>query len=146
VPDIDNIETPLFPISVAARILEISVHTLRMYEREGLIVPFKKESSHRLYSKADIERITCIRNAINKNKISINGIKTIYSLIPCWEIIKCSATDKGNCDAFKSHSHPCWTFHHTNNLCADNICRDCSVYKDYSECKNLKDKLISIIK
>jgi len=146
VPDMDNIETPLFPISVAARILNISVHTLRMYEKEGLIVPFKKESSHRLYSKADIERIFCIRKSINQNKISINGIKTIYSLIPCWEIMNCSNSDRQNCDAFKSHSNPCWSFHHTNNKCASNECRDCSVYKNYGECRSLKDKLISIIK
>ena len=145
-PDIDNIETPLFPISIAARLLDISVHTLRMYEKEGLIVPFKKESHHRLYSKADIERIICIRKAINQNKISINGIKTIYSLIPCWQIINCSDEDKGNCDAYRSHSDPCWTFHHTNNKCASNECRECNVYKNFSECGNLKDKLISIIK
>jgi MerR family transcriptional regulator/heat shock protein HspR len=144
--DMENMETPLFPISIAARILNISVHTLRMYEKEGLIVPFKKESSHRLYSKADIERIICIRKAINQSKISINGIKTIYSLIPCWEIMSCTEIDKGNCDAFKSHSNPCWTFHHANNKCASNECRECSVYKNFGECKNLKDKLISLIK
>ena len=144
--NLDNIEVPLFPISVAARILNISVHTLRMYEREGLVVPFKKESNHRLYSKADIERLNCIRRAINESKISINGIKTIYSLIPCWDIIKCSSKDRENCEAYKSHSNPCWTFKHSDNICATNECRDCSVYKDYGECKSLKEKLISVIK
>jgi MerR family transcriptional regulator/heat shock protein HspR len=77
--DITNNE-PIFPIRTAAKLLKISVHTLRMYEREGLIIPFKKETSHRLYSKDDLARIECIRNAINQQKISINGIKTIYSL------------------------------------------------------------------
>jgi hypothetical protein len=33
---------PLFPIRTAAKLLNISVHTLRMYEKEGLIIPFKK--------------------------------------------------------------------------------------------------------
>ncbi len=134
-------ETPLFPISVAARLLNISVHTLRMYEREGLIVPFKKESSHRLYSEADIERLTCIRKAINEEKISINGIKAIYSLIPCWEIIKCSKKDRENCESYKSHSKPCWAFEHTKNICATLVCRDCEVYKNYANCETLKEKL-----
>ncbi len=139
--NLDNSEIPLFPISVAARILDISVHTLRMYEREGLIVPFKKESNHRLYSKADIERLNCIRKTINESKISINGIKTIYSLIPCWEIINCSQRDRENCESYKSHSKPCWSFGHKNNVCGTISCRDCNVYKNYSECKSLKEKI-----
>ena len=144
--NLENLETPLFPISVAARILNISVHTLRMYEREGLIVPFKKESNHRLYSKSDIVRLTCIRKTINEKKISINGIKTIYSLIPCWEIINCSQKDRENCDSYKSHSHPCWTFRHNNNACTDRDCRGCSVYKNYAECGSLKEEIKSKIK
>src|SRR3989304_5728011 len=94
----NNFEEPLFPISITAKLLGISVHILRMYERENLIIPFKKKTNHRLYSKADIERISCIRRAINEYKISIAGIKTIYSLIPCWQIVKCSDEDRKNCD------------------------------------------------
>ncbi len=142
----ENLEMPLFPISVAARLLEISVHTLRMYEKEGLIVPFKKESNHRLYSKADIERLSCIRKAINHSKISINGIKTIYSLIPCWDIVNCPASDREKCEAYQSHSNPCWSFDHSNNICANRKCRDCQVYIDYAECGSLKEKLREVIK
>jgi MerR family transcriptional regulator/heat shock protein HspR len=36
---------PIFPISTAAKLLNISVHTLRMYEREGLFIPYKKDSN-----------------------------------------------------------------------------------------------------
>jgi MerR family transcriptional regulator/heat shock protein HspR len=85
---------PQYTISRAAKLLEVSVHTLRMYEREGLFIPFKKKTNQRLYSKNDLERISNLRNVINDKKISINGIKTIYSLIPCWEIIKCAAVDR----------------------------------------------------
>ncbi len=35
-------EEPIFPISTAAKLLNISLHTLRMYERERLIISFKK--------------------------------------------------------------------------------------------------------
>jgi len=74
---------PLFTISTAADPLGISLHTLRMYEREGLIIPHKKKSGQRLYSRYDIERIECIRAAINVDKISISGIKCILSLVSC---------------------------------------------------------------
>ncbi len=142
----DDLNTPLFPISVAARMLNISVHTLRMYEREGLIVTFKKESKHRLYSRADINRLSCIRTSINEKKISIQGIRTIYSLIPCWQIVNCSEQDRKNCKAFVSHSKPCWTFDHEKNICGRLGCRSCSVYQNYSECQNLKEKLKALIK
>ena len=50
-------EEPIYPIRIAAKLLNISVHTLRMYEKEDLILPYKKSSSHRLYSINDIDRI-----------------------------------------------------------------------------------------
>lgn len=142
--DLENSEIPLFPISVAARILEISVHTLRMYEKEGLIVPFKKESSHRLYSKSDIDRLICIRKAINESKISISGIKTIYSLIPCWDITNCDESKRENCEAYRAYSKPCWTFKEDSISCSKKKCRDCKVYKNFAECRNIKESIISL--
>lgn len=143
---LNNFDLPLYTISNAAKLLEISVHTLRMYEKEGLIIPFKKESNHRLYSRADIERLRCIRRAINESKISIAGIKTIYSLIPCWEITKCNSEDRKNCEAFKNHSHPCWMFKHKNNSCENKNCRQCDVYNKFAECVKIKELIVSYIK
>ncbi len=138
-------ELPIYPISAAARILNVSVHTLRMYEREGLIIPFKKSTSHRLYSQKDIERIRCIRHAINGLKISIAGIKTIQSLIPCWKIKGCGEEDRKNCNAYASHSSPCWSYMHKDNKCEKSDCKKCEVYKDYSECSIIKDSIIKFI-
>lgn len=137
-------ETPVYSISSAAELLGISVHTLRMYEREALIIPFKKDSSHRRYSKQDIEKIECIREAINKEKISIAGIKRIYSLIPCWEVVKCPVIDKVNCEAFNGHSKPCWAINHRDNYCSGKSCRDCDVYTNYAECSKIKEKIKEI--
>jgi MerR family transcriptional regulator, heat shock protein HspR len=132
-------DEPVFPISTAAKLLNISVHTLRMYEREGLVITFKKKSSHKLFSKADIKRVECIRRSINKLKISINGIKAIYSLIPCWEIIKCSAEDRKICKAYNGHNKPCWTYDHPGTICEKQHCRNCQIYKKYSDCNDIKD-------
>jgi len=141
----ENFNLPMLPIRSAAKILDISVHTLRMYEREGLIIPYKKESSHRLYSNSDIERLKCIRRAINENKISIAGIKTIYSMIPCYEIINCDKSERENCRAYKEHEEPCWTYNHKNNPCKKRECRTCVVYNDYSECGKIKDLIKSVL-
>ncbi|PKL83593.1 MAG: MerR family transcriptional regulator [Ignavibacteriae bacterium HGW-Ignavibacteriae-3] len=141
-PSIKKTE-PVFSISTAARLLKISVHTLRMYEREGLIIPYKKKSNQRLYSQADLDRIQCIRDAINQAKISINGIKSIYSLIPCWDIIKCSAEEQKECASFNGAHNPCWTYDH-KNVCKERDCRTCEVYTKYSQCGTIKELIKSV--
>jgi len=134
---------PIYPIRTAAKLLNISIHTLRMYEREGLIVPFKRESNQRLYSKEDIHRIKCIRNEISTSKISINGIKTIYAMIPCWDIVKCSENERKNCLSYNGSDSPCWTYDHSQNACGKKNCRDCPVYSEYSKCSNVKELIKS---
>ncbi|MGE5430271.1 MAG: MerR family transcriptional regulator [Syntrophomonadaceae bacterium] len=136
-----NNDEPLFPISKAAELLNVSIPTLRMYEREGLIIPFKKSTSHRLFSKNDLERIECIRRAINESKISINGIKMIYSLIPCWNIVGCSLESRKKCTSFGDNHEPCWTIKHPGTECENKNCRECPVYKDFSECGRIKESI-----
>jgi MerR family transcriptional regulator/heat shock protein HspR len=132
-------DQPSYPIRTAAKLLNISVHTLRMYEKENLIIPFKKSTSHRLYSQYDIDRIKCIRQAINELKISINGIKAIYSLMPCWEVKKCSAEERNNCEAYFNHEEPCWAVKNRDSICSIQDCRHCNVYKDYGDCGAIKN-------
>ncbi len=136
---IDNY-TPLFTIGTIADQLGISVQTLRLYEREKLIIPFKKESKHRLYSQADLERLKFIRFAINKQKVSIEGLKIILSLIPCWEITSCSIEDRMKCKSFPS-LQPCWSLSKENKPCQNLECRNCDVYNDYNSCNNIKNSI-----
>lgn len=137
-------KTPKYRISVAAKLLGISVHTLRMYEKEGLILPYKKGSKQRLYSEDDLNRLKCIRNAINEEKISIEGIKRIFSLVPCWAIVNCSIEDAKSCLALKEKNKPCWTLKHVNNFCSDRDCRECEVYNLYSDCDSIRNKIIEL--
>jgi MerR family transcriptional regulator/heat shock protein HspR len=142
--NIQQSDVPYYSIGTLARMLEISVHTLRMYEREKLIVPFKKKSGHRLYSDSDVERIRCIRYAINEEKLSIAGIRKIYSLIPCWHIIGCPESNRNRCSAFKGYLQPCWSYNHKKNICAKLDCRKCYVYNISSDCEKIKSSIIAI--
>ena len=141
-----NTNTPVFAISTVAEIIGVSADTLRMYEREGLIIPFKKESHHRLYSQSDVERFICIRTALTEKKINIPGINAMFSLIPCWDIIKCSQKDRENCEAYNGAFHPCWTYALEDNVCSTRDCKECAVYREYSSCDKIKDRLKEIIK
>lgn len=131
-------DKPVYTISVAAELAGISVHTLRMYEKEGLIIPYKKESNQRLYSELDIERIRCIRKTINEDKMTIEGIRHILSMIPCWALFKCSKKDQKNCEAYSGYTKPCWMFEHRNNVCGEADCRSCVVYNNFGDCASIK--------
>lgn len=136
---------PVYTISTAARLLGISIPTLRMYEKEGLIIPFKKSSKHRLYSDIDLERISCLRKTINGNKMGIESIRRMLALIPCWAVIECSEKDRRKCEAFLSYDKPCWMHNHKDNICRDRDCRECEVYNSFSDCSSLKEKFKELV-
>ena len=59
----------LYTTGEAAEVLGVSVPTIRMCEREGLIIPDREHSRHRRFSAGGLERIRCL-----------------LALIPCWSI------------------------------------------------------------
>ena len=143
---LQNTNDPIYTISNAAKILETSVHTLRMYEREGLIIPFRKSSNQRLYSEQDLERVRCIKRTINDDKINIEGMRRVLALLPCWSIINCSETDRANCEFYSGHTKPCWMINHQNNTCKDQDCRECEVYRSFGTCASIKNKIKELLK
>jgi len=131
-------DIPKYSIGTAAKMLNVSVQTLRLYEAEGLLLIHKTEGRQRLYSESDIDRIRCIRKAINEDKISIGGIKQIQGLIPCWDITHCSDAERSECPVFRNRSGGCWNQDHQHSVCASKECRLCEVYKLSSDCEQIK--------
>jgi len=132
---------PVYTIGVAADLIGVSVHTLRMYETEGLILPSRTESKRRLYSHSDIERLQCIRVMIEERGFNLAGIKGMMSMAPCWEIKGCSEADRANCDAYHSSLEPCWMAKNKSTLCAEEECSECPVYREVTTCHNMKSYL-----
>ena len=98
-------DTPIYPIGVAAKLLNVHPRTLRIYEDEGLISPAHK-GKRRMFSDNDIKWISCLRNMIHEQGISISGIKKLLVLAPCWEIAECPAEVCGNCTASVDRAVP----------------------------------------
>ncbi len=132
---------PVFAIGVVAKKFDISVHTLRLYEAEGLILPYKTESRRRLYSQADINRIGCIREMIAKKGLNIAGIKLLLAMVPCWELLPCSEEERRDCDAYTNSTEPCWMVPHKAEKCQNLECRECKVYQSVANCSNFKEYL-----
>ena len=128
----------LYSIGEAADILGVSVPTLRLYEREGLIIPIRKRSRHRLYAQRDLDRIKCLRKNINEERIGIAGMRHLLALIPCWRIHDCTATDRATCPAFNDDQTPCWMVTERPTACSKADCRNCIVYNQIADCGAIK--------
>lgn len=118
-----------YSISEAADILCISVPTLRMYEREGLVIPSRRASGHRVYTEAQLGRIRSYRRSMARDKITIAQLKHLLSLIPCWEINNCPEASRAKCEAYPVREAPCWIVTKNSDQPVCTGCLECEVYK-----------------
>ncbi len=127
---------PVYTIGVAAGRVGISDHSLRQYENEGLIIPYKTPTGRRLYSDLELEKVRCIKDMIQEQGLNFAGIRRLMALIPCWKLKKCPESDRGACLAFKSRTGPCWA---SKEKCGHPLpsCRDCEVYRSFVHCDDI---------
>ena len=76
---IPNEMEAVYVISVAASLAGMHPQTLRIYERRGLIEPFRTPGGTRRYSDADLERLSLIQE-LTQQGINIEGVKRIMQL------------------------------------------------------------------
>ncbi|MBI2858327.1 MAG: MerR family transcriptional regulator [Chloroflexi bacterium] len=77
----EQIREPRYVISVAARMIGVHTHTLRYYERVGLVEPARSDSNLRLYSEADIQRLRRIRTLMEEMGVNLAGVEVILKLL-----------------------------------------------------------------
>ncbi len=71
---------PRYVISIAARIVGIEIHTLRYYERLGLVKPYRSGGNIRYYSEGDVERLRHIKNLMNDLGINLAGVEVVMRM------------------------------------------------------------------
>jgi MerR family transcriptional regulator/heat shock protein HspR len=71
---------PRYVISVAARIVGVETHTLRYYERIGLVQPYRSEGNIRYYSEADVERLRQIKALMSDLGINLAGVEVVIRM------------------------------------------------------------------
>lgn len=69
----------VFVISVAAELAGMHPQTLRIYERKGLIDPFRTPGGTRRYSQEDIERLQLIQD-MTAEGMNLEGVKRVLAL------------------------------------------------------------------
>lgn len=70
---------PLYMIGVAAQLAGMHPQTLRSYEQKGLVTPQRTRGNTRMYSQADIERLSLI-NELTDEGINLAGVIRILDL------------------------------------------------------------------
>ena len=71
---------PRYVISIAARILGIQTHTLRYYERIGIIEPSRSRGNIRLYSERDLAQLRRVKALIDDLGVNLAGAEVILHM------------------------------------------------------------------
>lgn len=69
----------VFVISVAAELAGMHPQTLRIYERKGLIDPFRTPGGTRRYSQEDIDRLQLIQDLTGQG-LNLEGVRQVLEL------------------------------------------------------------------
>lgn len=69
----------VFVISVAAQLSGMHPQTLRIYERKGLVEPYRTPGGTRRYSEEDIERLNLIQT-LTEQGLNLEGVKQVLAL------------------------------------------------------------------
>jgi len=69
-----------YHISNVARMFDIHPQTLRLYEREGLLMPSRSEGNTRLYSEEDLKQLEVILNLTRDLGVNLAGVEIILNM------------------------------------------------------------------
>jgi len=72
---------PRYVISIAARMIGIEAHTLRYYERLGLVQPERSSGNIRLYSEEDVDRLRYIKALMSDCGVNLAGVEVALKLM-----------------------------------------------------------------
>ena len=72
---------PRYVISVAARMVGIEAHTLRYYEKLGLVQPERSSGNIRLYSEEDVDRLRHVKALMNDCGVNLAGVEVALRLM-----------------------------------------------------------------
>lgn len=122
-------------IGEVAQHFGVSVDLLRLYEREGLLIPLKSAKGTRYFTQLDYPWIATVLHLVREERLNFSGIRHLLALLPCWEIRGCTAGERAVCKANTGAQTPCWI---NKSCCSPGTCYSCKVYRSARQCENLK--------
>lgn len=72
---------PCYVISVAARMVGVRTHTLRYYEKIGIIEPSRSRGNIRLYSERNIAQLRRVKTLMDDLGVNLAGVEVIMRMV-----------------------------------------------------------------
>ena len=72
---------PRYVISIASRMVGLHTHTLRYYERVGIIEPSRSQGNIRLYSERDITQLRRVKTLMDDLGVNLAGVEVILRMM-----------------------------------------------------------------
>ena len=73
-------DEPRYVISIAARMVGVQVHTLRYYEKVGIIEPSRSMGNMRLYSEREVSLLRRVRTLMGDLGVNLAGVEVIIRM------------------------------------------------------------------
>ncbi len=124
---------PAYSIGIAARKLGITIPSLRLYEKEGLILPLRTATNRRLYSINDLRIVQTTKHLIHHHGLNFAGIRRLMAFLPCWKIRGCNPVLYRRCEVPHITDSPCWSSGKARWREWDGDCQSCPVYEMASQ-------------
>lgn len=123
---------PVYTIGVMADLLDVHPETLRVWERHGLVKPYRR-NGQRLYTDNDLKRLLFIQELLERG-LNLVGVLEYLSFYPCWLRDDCpSCMRRSNNEGCAKR---CWKEKGTYcqvSLDEPNMCDTCEYRKSSSE-------------
>jgi len=130
-------------IGSVAHQFNISVDLLRLYEREGLLIPLKSRRGTRYFTENDYPWIETILRLVRQARLNFAGIRHLLALQPCWQIRRCGFDSEKNCPVISDASRPCWANRATCPVVCAQDCYFCQVYRSAPTSEPLQALLVA---
>jgi len=72
---------PLYVISIAARMVGVQAHTLRYYEKIGILEPSRSRGNIRLYSERDVAQLRRVKTLMDDLGVNLAGVEVIIRMV-----------------------------------------------------------------
>lgn len=73
-------DEPCYVISIAAELVGVPPHTLRYYERCGIVRPRRSQGNIRLYSRSEVNLLQEVRRLMEDLGVNLAGVEVILRM------------------------------------------------------------------
>jgi MerR family transcriptional regulator, heat shock protein HspR len=128
-------------IGAVAQRFQISPDLLRLYEREGLLIPVKSLRGTRYFTEQDYRWIATLQRLVRDAHMTFAAIRHLLAMTPCWQVRRCGFANRQDCPHDAAPTRPCWMSRACCKARASD-CYTCPVYRSAPESEPLQALLL----